>query len=649
MYSTLFSPIKICGMELKNRIIFPAMATHLAAVDGYVTDALIDYHAARAAGGSGLNILEATSVHASSAATTFLRICGDEYIAGLKKLTDAIRAAGGKSCVQLWQGGLIAAMMNPESAAIIPSDFSRLGFDGSALDMKEAAPALIQSAVKAFGEAAARAVKAGFDCVEFHAAHNYSPHMFLSPAFNKRTDEYGGSFERRARYPLNCIRAIRANVPKDYPVLMRINALDDNLENGLTRDDIVAFCKLAQTAGVDALDVSRGNVVSAASKYEVPSIDLERGFNVENAAYLREKTGMLTIAVGRINDPAQAEEILVCGKADMVVMGRAQICDPEFCNKAKDGRPEDIIKCIACNQGCFDRYVDGRTYPHISCLRNPAVGREKEYTLQSAKTPKKVTVIGGGMGGMEAAMALKACGHRPVLIEAEGHLGGQFLLAGAAPHKQEMRDAAILRSEQALRAGVEVRLNTAAHAALLDEVAPEAVINAAGSVPLALEIPGSDGANVYAAHDVLSGCVVLEKKTVAVVGGGLVGLETAEFLAEKSCDVIVIEAQDAVGKDIGYGRRICVMESLLSAGEWQVNTQCASTSGDGVRARCAEEDIVIRADAVVVAVGSQSRDMRWLEAYCRQKEIPYHVLGDAVKPRRAIDAIHEAVDVVRSI
>ena len=190
----------------------------------------------------------------------------------------------------------------------------------------------IAEIVKAFGEAAKRAVETGFDCVEFHAAHGYSPHSFLSAGINKRDDEYGGSLENRARYSLECLREIRKNIPKDMPLLMRIVAHDDYLEEGLSIEDIIEFCKMAKAEGVDVLDVSRGNAHSAGVKFEVPSIDLPRGFNVENAARIKAETGMTTIAVGRINDPKQADDIISSGKADMVVIGRGQIADAEFCN-----------------------------------------------------------------------------------------------------------------------------------------------------------------------------------------------------------------------------------------------------------------------------------------------------------------------------
>ncbi|MEG1733103.1 MAG: tRNA-dihydrouridine synthase, partial [Longicatena sp.] len=196
-----------------------------------------------------------------------------------------------------------------------------------------------------------RAYLAGYDCIEFHCAHNYLPHSFLSGGLNHRKDEYGGSLENRARFPLACIRAIKENLPEAMPIFMRIDAHDDYLPGGLTIEEVIEFSKMAQEAGVDVLDVSRGNIITAASLYEVPPIDVERGFNVDNAARIREETGILTIAVGRINTPQQAEDILKGNKADLIVMGRAQLADPDFCNKAKDNRDCDIVHCVGCNQG----------------------------------------------------------------------------------------------------------------------------------------------------------------------------------------------------------------------------------------------------------------------------------------------------------
>lgn len=246
----------------QHRVVFPAMGSRFCTDDGYVIDQLIDYYKARAAGGCGLNIVEATAVCRPGAVFRMLQISDDSYISGLKKLTEAIHEAGGKACIQLWQGG-IAASQTPNSTLVVPSDIPM----GEGKVIPGVSKEVIHECVRCFGEAAKRSVEAGFDCVEFHAAHKYSPHHFLSPALNHRTDEYGGSFENRARYPLECIRAIRENIPDDMPIPIRIPAKDDELPTGLTIEDMIEFSKMAQEAGADVLDISRGNLVTKCTDF----------------------------------------------------------------------------------------------------------------------------------------------------------------------------------------------------------------------------------------------------------------------------------------------------------------------------------------------------------------------------------------------
>ncbi|WP_426350052.1 FAD-dependent oxidoreductase [Alloiococcus sp. CFN-8] len=644
-YKNLFEPIILRGLQLKNRVVFPAMGSGFLK-NGHVTDSFIDYHVARALGGNGLNITEAAAVHGPSAPRDFLmRICDDECNPGLKRFTDAIHNAGGKACVQLWQGGVAAVSGDPEAMCIVPSDTNLGGMicPGATVET-------IQEVVEAFGEAAKRAVETGFDCVEYHAAHGYSPHSFLSAAINKRTDEYGGSLENRARYSLECIKEIRKNIPDDMPLLMRIVAQDDYLENGLTIEDIIEFCKMAKKAGVDVLDVSRGNAHSAGIKYEVPAIDIPRSFNVDNAARIKKETGMTTIAVGRINSPEQAEEIISSGKVDMVVMGRAQIADPEFCKKAYSGDEDKIIRCIACNQGCVDRFMAPGNLS-LSCLRNPAVGREKEYALKETAEPKKVLIAGGGMAGLEAAITLKQRGHMPTILEESDHLGGQFLLAGLAPRKEEMKEAAISRGAQAQSLGIDININTKVTTSLIEEYNPDAVIISTGGKPAKLNVPGKDLPHVLHSFDVME-----EKETakgnIVVIGGGLVGLEVAEYLSEKdgSNKITVLEMMDAVGKDLGVFRKICVMENLYMKGiQTIVNTKCMEIKETSVIVERDGEVQELPCDYVVIAIGSASNDYEELKSYCEGKKIPYYVIGDALKPRRAIDAIAEAAEIARAI
>lgn len=635
MFEKLFSPLKIRNMTLKNRVVLPAMGTRMASIDGEITDKLIAYHAARAKGGCGLNIVEVAAVHSASAPGFFVSIAEDSLVEGHRRLTGAIHEVGGKAGVQLWQGS-IAAMMDAKGRAelLVVSDMDYAGRKLEAITKEK-----IAEIVQCYKDAARRCVEAGYDCIEFHCAHNYLPHSFLSGGINRRTDEYGGSFENRARFPLEVIRAIREVIPEGMPLFMRIDAQDDNLQGGLTIEDIIEFCKLAKEAGVDVLDVSRGNIITAASVYEVPPIDIPRGFNVENAARIRRETGMLTIAVGRINHADQAEDILEGDKADLIVMGRAQLADPEFCNKAMAGRVDDIVYCVGCNQGCYDGFCDMAHFPHITCMRNPELGREGEGLLKKTETPQKVWIAGGGMGGMEAALVLKARGHAPEIFESSGRLGGQFILAGLAPGKDEMKAAAISMGQQVENAGIPVHYETELTPELIKEGMPDAVIAAIGAVPVQLPVPGIERA--YQANDVLEE-KVSPSGTVCVIGGGLVGLETADFLAEKGCQVTIVEMKDAIGADLGILRKIAVMQKMYGLQvKMLTNALCREVTDAGVVVKIGEEEQLIACDAVVSAVGSKARDTKALEDACAACHIPCSIIGDAKMARRALNAIAE--------
>ena len=643
-YENLFKPIKIRGLELRNRVEFPAMGTKMLDGDKYVTDQLIDYHVARALGGNGLNFTEVCSVYDKSSPKNFLAISDDKYIPGLKKLTDAIHEAGAKAGVQLWLGGSAVLFGDQSAMVVVPSEYKpspNFVVPGASIE-------IIKEAIEAFGTAAKRAVEAGFDTIEFHAGHNYTPHSFLSKAFNKRDDEYGGSFENRCRFLLECIEAIRKNIPEDMPLFMRIDAHDDDLEDGLTIEEVIEFCKLAKAAGVDVVDVSRGNFSSAAIKYEVPPVDLPRGFNVENAARIKKETGLITVAVGRINDPKQADDIIKSGKADMVVIGRAQLADPEFCNKAMKGKTDSIVRCIGCNQGCYDGFASPDV-PFITCLRNPALGREAEYAIIKTDSPKKVLVIGAGVAGLQASLSLKARGHEPIVCEASDSLGGQFVLAGAAPRKEEMKLAALHMGEMAIKEDIEIKLSTKVTPEIIKDINPDEVIVAIGSEPIKLKVEGADLDNVTNSHDVLDGKINVAGDVV-VIGGGLVGLEVAEYLSGKVDKITVVEMLDEVGKDLGQLRKICVMENLYKESINTItNAKCIEIKEKSIVIEKDGKIEEVSCDNVVVSIGSRSRDSKDLVNYCKENNIPCHVIGDAVRARRALNCVAEAVDVTRQI
>lgn len=641
----VFSPIQIRGLAVKNRVVFPAMGTKMGSEDKFVTKQIIDYQVARAKGGNGLNFTEVCSVYAPSSPRKFLSVAEDKFIPGLKELTDEVHEAGGKIGIQLWMGGMAAAHGDPTQQIVIPSP---VDVPGSDYTIPGASIETIKATVEAFGEAAKRSVKAGFDTIEFHAGHNYTPHSFLSSAFNKREDEYGGSLENRSRYLIECIEAIRKNIPHDMPLFMRIDAHDDYVESGMSIEEVIEFCKMAKIAGVDVLDVSRGNFSSAAIKYEVPPIDIERNFNIENAARIRKETGMLTVGVGRINDPTQAEQLIADDLVDMVVIGRGQLADAEFCNKAKAGKVEDIVRCIGCNQGCYDSFVDDNA-PFITCLRNPALGREKEYELKETNSPKRVLVAGGGIAGLEVAMTLKKRGHHPIIIEAGDKLGGQFALAGMAPRKEEMYVAAMDMARQAQAMGIEVQLGTPLSLDLLASIQPDELVLAIGSSPINMNIRGANLPHVFNSHEVLAG-LKKPKGDVLVIGGGLVGLEVAEQVSLTEKNVTVVEMQDEVAKDLGPLRKICVLENMYHSGiKSLTSAKCLEIKENSVLLDVQGEIKEIQADAVIVAIGSKSRQMDPILAYCEEHSLPVHIIGDALKARRALNAVAEANEVARII
>lgn len=631
MFEHLLSPIKIRGLELKNRIILPAMGTRMASEKGEITDRLIAYHAARAKGGCGLNIVEVAAVHRPSSPAHFVWICEDSLIEGHKKLTDAIHENGGKAGIQLWQGGL-AVSMDPSAQILLPSDMNLGQYTIPGITLEQ-----IKEVVFCYGQAARRAVEAGYDCIEFHLAHNYLPHSFLSGGLNHRTDEYGGNFENRCRFPLEVIDAIRNSIPEDMPLFIRIDAHDDFLEKGLTIEEVIDFCNIAKNHGVDVLDVSRGNILTAATIYEVPPIDVPQGFNIENASRIRKETNMLTIGVGRINHEDFAEKLLAEDKVDMVVMGRAQLADPELVNKLKEGRTQDIIHCIGCDQGCYDGFTDVVNREFITCMRNPNIGHEAEHTFTKTENPKHVWIVGGGVGGMEAAKVLKELGHEPEIFEASDHLGGQFIIAGKAPGKKEMEDATIEMAKQTERI-CKIHLNTKVTPEMIEEKKPDHVIIATGALPIALRLDGEDQIHHVQANDVLMGKEKLSGY-IAIIGGGLVGLEAADYLATQGCKVTVLEMKDKIGADLGSLRQIAVMMKMNQLKvELKPSSKVNSLSKEGV---VLESGQTIPCEHVVYAVGSKSVDNSELCSMMDKLSIPYQIIGDAKAARRALNAIEE--------
>lgn len=626
-FDALFSPIKIRGLELKNRVILPAMMTKMASSqEGLVTQRLIDYYKARAKGGCGLVFSEVCAIHESTHGTGYLALYKEEHKRGLKRMLDEVHAAGGKMGIQIWHGGQVAiALLPPDKKPMVTENMT-------AEDIK--------TVVNAYGHAAKLAVEAGCDCLEFHAAHTYLPHTFLSPAFNKRQDEYSGSLENRARFSLECIESMRKNMPADMPLFMRVDAKDDFMENGLTVEDVTAFINMAAEKGVDVADISRGNNKSAALLYEVPSIDTPRGYNADLVAQIKGGVSISVSAVGRINDPALADQLISQGKADFIAMGRAQITDPDFCNKAKDGKVDEIRRCVGCDTGCFDSIMDP-TAIHITCMRNPFVGKEDEVIPKAGKE-KTVLIAGGGMGGMMAANLLKRRGHRPILCESSGQLGGQMYLAGKAPYKREMIDAAKWEAGQLELLDVEIRLNTAVTPRLIKEMKPDAAIIAIGSEPIPSAIPGADLPNVFTYEEVLSGKEKVKGNAV-VIGGKMVGLEVAQTLTADGVKCTVLEPGAKIGADLGWVRSMNMLVNIPTIGVKAITGAVTKAfKADRVIYEQDGEEKNLPYDCAVIAMGARQRFSDELIKTCKKLFIPFDIIGDAEKPRLALNATAEA-------
>jgi len=528
-FKSLFSPGHIGTLELKNRIVMAAMTTNYGTEDGYVSERLIDYHKERARGGTGLSIVEATCVDFPQGKFTLrqLSIDNDKYIPGLEKLTQAIHEEGGKAAIQIHHCGRTTKFHIAGAQPVAPSPIPRIGFDTPrALTVPE-----IESIVARYAEAARRAQIAGFDGVEIHACHDHLPAQFLSPFSNKRQDIYGGSLENRARFLLDMIKAIRKLVGENYPVWCRING-ETRINGGISLDEPKEVARMTQDAGIDAIDVSTYPTTNKPPFYPL-------GFFLPLAERIKKAVNVPVIIVGRMN-PQIGEEALREGKVDFISFGKALIADPEYSNKIAEGRLEDIIPCLGCIN-CMDSVLYRQEQSW--CMVNARMGKEREYCIKRTEKPKKIMVIGGGPAGMETARVAALRGHQVEIYEKSQSLGGQTRLASAAPYKGAVKEFRDYLERQIKRLGVKVTLNKEIKAEDVEDAKPDVAVVATGINSFIPDILGINKTNTLLAEEALSGKSEIGEKVI-VIGGGLVGCETAHYLAEKGKRVTIIEVMD---------------------------------------------------------------------------------------------------------
>ncbi len=631
---SLFSPIKIKSLELVNRVVMPPMGTNLGNPDGMVSEANLAYIKRRARGGAGLIITEISSVHPSgSGIANELGAYDDRFIPGLKKIADAVHAAGSKVALQLHHAGRESLYLLQQGKAIAPSAIPSLIFR---LPPREITHDEIQEIIAAFGAAARRGIEAGFDAVEVHGAHGYLLTQFLSSFSNKREDEYGGSLINRSRFMTEVLREVRKTVGPDFPVSLRLS-VEECIKDGYTFEDIRPILPNLVKAGADMLHASLGTHGSPGGITSAPP-EYPAGFNVWRATKLKEAVGLPVIAVGRFSDPSLANDVIARGEADLVAFGRQFLADPDFLIKAREGRPEDIRKCIACNQGCIERLILGEG--KIRCALNPETGQEMVYPQGPATVRRKVWIVGGGPGGLTAAYEAARLGHKVTLFEKEAETGGQLRFASKSPFKDHYGTWASWLTSQVKKMGVILRTGTEVTESMLSEGNPDAVILASGGKQIKPDIPGIDLPLVCNAWQVLGGAVPTGKHAV-VIGGGLIGMETADYLCQKGTQVTLVEVlkRSPVLKITSHGYMLHTR--LKEAGcRLLFNTTLTKIEESSVTALIeGREQILSPVDQVVIAVGLKPHD--GLKEFLQARKIRHFIIGDALEPRRILEANEE--------
>jgi 2,4-dienoyl-CoA reductase-like NADH-dependent reductase (Old Yellow Enzyme family)/thioredoxin reductase len=642
-YPSLFQPIEIKGLKLKNRLVVPPMGSGFAAEDGSVTERLITYHEARARGGFSLITLEVTAVDGKEGKGSRhqLSIFDDRFIAGFKQLVDRVHKAGAKVGVQLYHPGRVTIPayiggLKPVGPSALPDPIWRQ-------ETRELTLEDIRRLVECFAQGARRAKEAGFDIVELHGAHGYLISQFMSGYANKRTDEYGGNFEGFIKFPVEIVRRIRQLVGPDFPVFFRISG-DELVPMGRTIPESVEAAKRLVREGVDVIDVSIGVMESSAVTSAPP--DMEQGFNAGMAAAFKKALSVPIIAVGRINEPEIAEEIVSSGKADLIAIGRQSLTDPEWPNKIAEGRKGDIVKCISCNEGCIEGLAIWMR-PMITCVQNLALGKEAEYASPHAAKRKKVLIAGGGPAGLEAARTAVLWGHEVILYEKDKALGGQINIADIPPKKDIYNEVILSRARAIKELGVEVHTGEELTPELVKRIAPDVLIVATGSKPLVPKIPGIDRKNVITAAEALKGTKVGDK--VIVVGGGLVGCETADYLAQQGKEVTIVEMLRHTARDVGPSARYFLRRRMAEKGiKILTSTTVEEITDDGVSVKSGEgSQLLSPVDTVVLATGAES--LNELEAKVKDTVPEVYVIGDAAKPGKIMAAVEQAADLARQL
>ena len=656
--SALLQPIQVGGLTLKNRIMFPPLTTGYEERDGSIGERSLAFYERLAKGGVGFVVIGDVAPVMTASPTP--KLCDDRQIPTFKRLADAMHKYDCKVALQIFHpeydvpevGRLIRlAQMSAKEGmeAKVKGDMATFGAKMKesqefgkqahgkiAHDMKffiqEVTAEQLAGIKNAIAQASRRAQEAGIDSIEVHGDRLLG--SLCSKLMNFRTDEYGGSFENRVRYALEVVAAIKEAAPNlmiEYklPIITKNSDGSDRGKGGLHPEDAVEFAKLLEKAGVHMIQVAQANHTGNMADTIPPMGTREENWVLPVTKAVKEVVSIPVATVGKVLTVENGEQILENGEADIIAYGRSLLCDPDIAIKAETGEP--VRLCLNCNKGCVDA-IQNRRY--ISCVLNAENGDEATMVIKPAEVKKNVVIVGAGVAGLEAARVAAIRGHKIDLYEKEDKVGGQIHLAAVPPRKDE-----ILRSvayyECILPAlGVDTHLNMVATKEIMN--AADAVIVAVGAHDIALPIPGADGANVVSGWDVLAGKVEV-KGHCAVIGGGLVGTETAEYLLEQGCSVSIIEMMDKIANGESSTILPTIMADFKAHDVKQyVNTKVNAIEAGCVKATQGEEEITVPCDMVVWAVGSKKNVFD-----VEDVTVPVYYAGDCSGERTA--SIAEAI------
>ena len=645
-YKTLFSPLCVKSMTLKNRIVMSPMGSNFARSDGQMSAEHIEYYRLRAAGGVGLIILENVCVQYPLGAngTTQLRLDQDCFIPQLYVFNETMHQYGCCTSVQINHAGCTAV---PERIGTLPVSASRIPLANGAC-ASELSAEEIRSLAVLYGKAAARAKRAGFDAVEIHGGHGYLINQFLSPIWNHRTDEFGGSLENRIRFCRLVIDEVRKAVGESYPVMLRLS-LEEFTANGNDLNEGIKILSLLQD-NVDIVDASVG------VKYAMDVAQLPDGWRTFVSKAVKENCSLPCAVMGNIRTPQMAENILSRGEADLIVIGRGLLADPQWAIKAQLGAEESIRPCISCNVACVGHRM-GLDRP-IRCTVNPSVAKEEWHKTHQVKKACNVIVVGGGISGLEAACTAAETGCQVTLLEKEAELGGWLRKIAKMPRKFRIKRLLdyMLRRAENLR-NLTCLTNVTATAELIEAFNPDLVVSSVGSKPLLPPIPGlyrqlqAPDTKVYDVESFLANLdseARISGKRVALAGGGAVALDIAEFFAENNNQVIIVEQLPEIGRGLDNFSKQYITELLSKHGAEVYTSHCLEevasneflVSSDG-------QTKVLPFDYGFICLGltpvSQQNEM---ELHFEQKNIPFIRIGDGKHARRIFEGISEGRNIV---